>query len=398
MILTDTFYSYQSIIGAYFPGNITDLGWFVTYILTGLAGYFQAHTLLMTESEKRKELTLPGKENTLQKVLSYIPYLWLIFAFSLLNPIWNNSIHLNRTFLYFGVALIGVMVVIRQILALEENRFLNRRLEAVLGHIQKQAVILEQTNKDLECEIVTRRKAEEQLSYEALHDPLTNLPNRTLLTDRIDLAIENSKNNPDVSYSVLFLDVDQFKVINDSLGHSLGDQLLNVVAQRLQECLRSSDTAARLGGDEFVILLENSSKTSKEETISFIVNRLQDQIQQVVDLEGHSVFFTTSIGIVLDVSTYKSSGDVLRDADIAMYRAKALGKDRYEIFHEGLRAQAYTRMEIDEDLHYALENKEFVLNFQPIVKLDRYKLMGLNPSSVGIILITAFYSPTISFR
>ncbi len=396
MILTDSLFSYQSIVGTYDAGGAIDLGWFVVYILTGLAGYFQAHTLLKTESEKRKELTLPGTETGLQKILSYIPYLWLIFAFSLLNPAWKDSILINKQFLYAGVTLIGVMVVIRQILTLEENRYLNRRLENILGHVQKQAVILEQTNKDLESEIVTRRKAEEQLSYEALHDPLTNLPNRSLLTDRLEEAIEISKNNPDLSYSVLFMDVDQFKVINDSLGHSLGDQLLNVVAQRLQDCLRSSDTAARLGGDEFVILLENSSKSSKEETVAFIVNRLQDQIQQVVDLEGHSVFFTTSIGVVLDVSTYDFPGDVLRDADIAMYRAKALGKDRYEIFHEGLRAQAYTRMEIAEDLHYALENHEFILNFQPIVKLDKFKLMGFesfirwNHPRYGILLPNDF--------
>ncbi len=166
-----------------------------------------------------------------------------------------------------------------------------------MGHLQKQAQFLEETNKELKSEIVVRQKIEEKLSYEALHDPLTNLPNRALFSDRLEQAIANSKANDEVAYSVLFLDIDQFKAINDSMGHAVGDDLLVVIAQRLKESLRISDTAARLGGDEFVILLENTPRTLREETISFIVNRIQDEVQRQVDLKGQAIFFTTSIGL-----------------------------------------------------------------------------------------------------
>lgn len=375
-IVADTLFGYQTLSISYAPGELADLGWLIESILTGLAGYFQIHSIQVNSEPQNQEIRQNSGEFVGHKYFTYLPYLWLIFAFSLLNPAFSASIHINKMWIFIGVTVIGMMVVSRQIITLEENRWLNKRLETILGHVQKQASILEETNKELQTEIVARQKIEEQLSYDALHDSLTNLPNRTLFIDRLEKAIERSKADPSLQYSVLFLDIDQFKGINDSLGHAVGDELLAVIAQRLKDCLRSSDTAARLGGDEFVILLENKSTSSKEETISFIVNRVQDQIQQQVDLEGRSVFFTTSIGIVLAISQYTSPTEILRDADIAMYRAKALGKDRYEIFTEELRKQSFTRSDIEESLRFALDNQQFELNFQPIVKLDTYQLIG----------------------
>lgn len=376
LIVTDTFFSYQVQNNSYISGQFVDMGWLAATILFALAGYFEALAVLVNEGKLGSEQNLGHQPYPWQQLFNYIPYLWLIFAFSLLNPGFKYLIHMDENWIYVGVTIIGMMVVARQVITLEENRWLNKRLETIMGHLQKQAQFLEETNKELKSEIVVRQKIEEKLSYEALHDPLTNLPNRTLFSDRLEQAIANSKASEEVAYSVLFLDIDQFKVINDSMGHAVGDKLLMVIAQRLKESMRISDTAARLGGDEFVILLENTPKTLREETISFIVNRIQDEVQRQVDLDGTAVFFTTSIGIVLDVTQYKNASDVLRDADIAMYRAKALGKDRYEIFHEGLHPQTYSKTEITEGLKYALENQEFELQYQPIIALNTYDLIG----------------------
>lgn len=395
LIITDTLYGYQLIHASGRFEPFIHLGWAAAPLLLSLAGYFQSRSA--TSMPDCVQIEEPYEfEFGWQKYFSYIPYLWLIFAFSLLSPALQAYVHMDRLLLYVGVTIIGMLVVTRQIVTVEENRRLNRRLEAILGQVQQQASLLEATNKELQTEIVTRQKVEEQLSYEALHDPMTNLPNRTLFSDRLEQAILDSKNHPEIAYSVLFLDIDQFKVINDSMGHSAGDDLLIIIAQRLKESLRSCDIAARLGGDEFVILLENTAQSSREETVAFIVNRIQDQIQQRVELEGQNIFFTTSIGIVMDVSKYTSSVDVLRDADIAMYRAKALGKDRYEIFYEGLNAQAYNRAEIEDGLRFALENHQFELYYQPIVKLNTYELIGFesfirwNHPTFGVLLPNEF--------
>lgn len=376
LIVSDTAFSYQVQNNTYISGQIVDMGWMAATLLFALAGYFESLTVLVNEGKIDSELNLEHQPYPWQQLFNYIPYLWLIFAFSLLNPGFKHLIHMNMNWIYVGVTFIGMLVVTRQIITLEENRWLNKRLETIMGHLQKQAQFLEETNKELKTEIVVRQKIEEKLSYEALHDPLTNMPNRTLFSDRLEQAIANSKSSDEIAYSVLFLDIDQFKVINDSMGHAVGDELLIVIAQRLKDSLRISDTAARLGGDEFVILLENTPKTVREETISFIVNRIQDEVQRQVDLQGQTIFFTTSIGIVLDVTPYENASDVLRDADIAMYRAKALGKDRYEIFHEGLHPQTHSKAEIAEGLRYALQNKEFELQYQPIIALQSYDLIG----------------------
>jgi len=376
LIVSDTVFSYQVQNNTYISGQIVDMGWMAATLLFALAGYFESLTVLVNEGKIDSELNLEHQPYPWQQLFNYIPYLWLIFAFSLLNPGFKHLIHMNMNWIYVGVTFIGMLVVTRQVITLEENRWLNKRLETIMGHLQKQAQFLEETNKELKTEIVVRQKIEEKLSYEALHDPLTNLPNRTLFSDRLEQAIANSKSSEEVAYSVLFLDIDQFKVINDSMGHAVGDELLIVIAQRLKDSLRISDTAARLGGDEFVILLENTPKTVREETISFIVNRIQDEVQRQVDLQGQTIFFTTSIGIVLDVAPYENASDVLRDADVAMYRAKALGKDRYEIYHEGLHPQTYSKAEIAEGLGYALKNKEFELQYQPIIALQSYDLIG----------------------
>jgi diguanylate cyclase (GGDEF)-like protein/PAS domain S-box-containing protein len=224
-----------------------------------------------------------------------------------------------------------------------------------------------------QTDITARKQAEEQLMYDALHDALTRLPNRTLLMDRLRHAIQLAKRTEEFLFAVLFLDVDRFKVINDSLGHMIGDQLLIAIAQRLSECLRPADTVARLGGDEFVILLEDIKDVNQ---VTAIAERIQQALTQPFTLEGHEVFTTVSIGIALSVVGYTLPEDLLRDADIAMYRAKAQGRARYEIFDTGMYTYAVALLQLETDLRWAVDREEFELHYQPIVALKNNRISG----------------------
>ncbi|RPJ28941.1 MAG: EAL domain-containing protein [Chloroflexi bacterium] len=222
-------------------------------------------------------------------------------------------------------------------------------------------------------DITQRKQAEEKLIYTALHDPLTNLPNRVLFMDRLQHAMERAKRHKDYKFAVLYLDLDRFKVVNDSLGHAIGDLLLIQSALRLASCLRSEDTIARLGGDEFVILLEDIQDAID---VTHIANRIQADLALPYDLEGHKVFVSVSMGIVLNAARYEQPDNVLRDADIAMYRAKGQGRGRYEMFDTAMLARAMTRLELETDLRKALECKEFIVHYQPIVELGTRRIVG----------------------
>ncbi len=203
------------------------------------------------------------------------------------------------------------------------------------------------------CHDVTERKvAEDQLLHDALHDALTDLPNRALLTDRLGQAFARAKRHPSYQFAVLFLDLDRFKVINDSQGHRTGDRLLVAVARRLLTCLRPGDTAARLGGDEFVILLEEIQGV--DEAIAQ-AKQILKAIERPLFLEGNKVLITASIGIALSTDKYQWPGDILRDADIAMYRAKALGKARYEVFTSAMHTRAVALMHLEHDLRESVD-------------------------------------------
>ena len=222
-------------------------------------------------------------------------------------------------------------------------------------------------------DVTQRKQAEERLVYNALHDPLTNLPNRTLVMDRLQHAMERARRHPDSKFAVLYLDLDRFKVVNDSLGHNIGDLLLIESSRRLQACLREEDTVARLGGDEFVILLEDIQDPVD---VTRIADRIQTSLALPCDLEGHKVFVSVSMGIVLDATEYEHPDDVLRDADIAMYRAKGQGRGRYEMFDAAMLAHAMTRLELETDLRKALEHQEPVVHYQPIVELGNRRIVG----------------------
>lgn len=215
---------------------------------------------------------------------------------------------------------------------------------------------------------ITRRKhIEEQLLYQATHDALTGLLNRASLEERLSKAIERSVREEGYQFSVLFLDLDRFKNVNDSLGHAVGDLLLVATAKRLKRCVNPTDTISRLGGDEFAILLD-SIDDAEEATRR--AHRIQQEISKPFELHGHELFSTVSIGIVHQPGRYDLSENLLRDADIAMYRAKDLGRARHELFEVDMHSKIVSRLNLETDLRRAVEKEEFLVHYQPIVSLD----------------------------
>ncbi|MGB8509646.1 MAG: EAL domain-containing protein [Pyrinomonadaceae bacterium] len=222
-------------------------------------------------------------------------------------------------------------------------------------------------------DITDRKLAEQQLHHDAFHDALTGLPNRALFMDHLKLSIARAQRNDKLMYGVLYLDLDRFKIINDSLGHTIGDQLLVGIADRLKKNLRPGDTVARLGGDEFVILIED---IIEEQEAIHVAERIQKELATPFALSGREVFTTVSMGIAPSTTGYERAEDILRDADTAMYRAKSLGKARYEIFDKAMHARAINLLQLETDMRRAIEREEFFIHYQPIVALQDFNLRG----------------------
>jgi len=222
-------------------------------------------------------------------------------------------------------------------------------------------------------DITERKSMEKQLLYDALHDALTGLPNRALFMDRLEQQLKRSQNQDDYLFAVLFLDLDRFKVVNDSVGHLVGDKLLIEIARRLENSISPTDTVARLGGDEFTILLENISSESEA---TLVAESIYQTLTFPFNIEGYELFSTASIGIALSSQGYEKPEDILRDADLTMYSAKDQGKARYEIFDNSLRDRAVARLELETDLRRALERGEFEVYYQPITSLKLGTLSG----------------------
>lgn len=222
----------------------------------------------------------------------------------------------------------------------------------------------------------------DKLQYAATHDLLTALPNRATLNLTLQGLIKTSRavaNNldmeqPQSKFAVLFLDLDYFKLVNDSLGHLAGDQLLITVAERLRTCIGSKDLVTRFGGDEFVILLQAIDSIND---VVQVAEQILERIQRPCDVNGHEVFIGTSIGIALSTNGGESPEYILRNADIALYRAKANGKSSYEVFDEAMHTEVLTRLELEADLRRAIEREEFELYYQPIIDIKTQEISGL---------------------
>jgi diguanylate cyclase (GGDEF)-like protein len=244
----------------------------------------------------------------------------------------------------------------------ERARLAERNVEEQRKYIEE----LERIRTELE-------ESREHFRHAAFHDALTGLPNRALLTDHLKLSIGRARRRPEHLFAVLFLDLDRFKNINDSLGHAAGDQFLVEIAWRLQGCLRPSDAVARLGGDEFAILLDGLD--ANEDAVR-VAERVQDELARPFRLDGHDVYTTASIGITLCTSYYDSPEKILRDADTAMYQAKEKGKARYELFDATMHANVVARLHLENDLRRAVDQQEFQVYYQPIIALDTGRIAG----------------------
>ncbi len=279
-----------------------------------------------------------------------------------------------QAFAVGGVDYITKPFQFEEVVARIENQLTIRRLSRSLQTLNAE---LEQRVRDrtaaLEQEIQERKRAQEQLLHLALHDPLTHLPNRTSFLETVQAALDRTQRQPGYQFAVLFLDCDRFKTINDSLGHSVGDQLLIAIAARLQACLRPQDTLARLGGDEFILCLEAIADLTQATDLARHIN---EQLKLPFQPSGYEVFVNASLGIVLGDASYVSAEHILRNADTAMYQAKALGGGRYQIFDPSMHVRALTRLKLENDLRRAIERQEFYLCYQPVIDLDTGKISG----------------------
>ncbi|MEE9130348.1 MAG: EAL domain-containing protein [Phycisphaerales bacterium] len=278
---------------------------------------------------------------------------------------------------------------------LELGREITERVTAEVELLRSERQLREKTEEletqkeCLEAEISQRTAAQDQLRHDAMLDSLTGLSNRAVLLDRIERCLQRTKSEPGYVFALLFLDFDRFKIINDSLGHGVGDQLLISIADRLQGNLRVGDTASRvdqepdpendnlsvrLGGDEFVILLDGIKNVADA---TLVAERIQKSLEAPHKIGSYAVTSTARIGIVTSDLGYDSADDMLRDADTAMYRAKGAGRARHQLFDRAMHDEAVVRLELESDLRHALQDEQFRLVYQPIIDLQTGLAVGL---------------------
>jgi diguanylate cyclase (GGDEF)-like protein len=287
-----------------------------------------------------------------------------------------------------------VLVRVQNHLALRDAKIeilnLNSRLEQ---RVQRRTQELQEAMQKLQAEINSRQELQTKLLNIVLHDSLTGLPNRVLFLRKLESALNRTKQDDNYQFAVLFLDCDRFKVVNDSLGHFVGDELLIAIARRIQSTLSPFDTFARFGGDEFAVLLENVSDLGM---VKDLAEKIIQQLSLPFNLSRYEVFMDASIGINWGDRSYEKPEFIMRDADTAMYRAKALGRARYHIFDPVMHSQAIQLLELENDLRRAVERQEFIIYYQPLVSLATGRINGFEAlvrwqhPKHGLILPTEF--------
>jgi diguanylate cyclase (GGDEF)-like protein/PAS domain S-box-containing protein len=221
-------------------------------------------------------------------------------------------------------------------------------------------------------DITDRKVALEQVEYQAYHDVLTTLPNRLLFRDRISVALAHARRSRR-AVAVMFLDLDQFKLVNDTLGHTVGDGLLQAVAERLVQCVRAEDTVARMGGDEFTVLLSDIPDTRAASTVA---QKILESISRPIEVDGHELFITTSVGIAIFPDDGMDPETLLKNADRAMYRAKEAGRNNFQFAAQGVVEASEGRLSIERSLHHAFERQEFVVHYQPMIEVGSRRVTG----------------------
>lgn len=381
--VADVIYLHQTINETYTSSAFFNILFSIGPLVLMLSGLSQALAAHQVTSGQK---TVPLQKQTIQFSLLRLimPFVWLLLVVMMLSL--GTSLKQLFTPAQFSV-LLGALIILlalRQVISTFNNKRLSIELQVMNDQLEKKvaerAGDLIQVNHKLLLEMeghkrteMMLREREEKLTHFGLHDVLTGLPNRSLLLDHLTRAIARYHRRPNDRYAILFLDFDSFKIVNDSLGHPSGDQLLIQIGRRLTSQIREEDTVARLGGDEFVILIQGFDD---EDFVSIAADRVLDSLKEPFVVGTKPIYITASIGMVVADTNYQTADEVIRDADLAMYEAKSKGKARYLLFQSQLRLAAINRLALDSDLRHALEQKEFILYYQPIINLATKRIVG----------------------
>lgn len=381
MLIADLIFGRQVILGRYRDGGLADHIYLLALILASSAAFVQR--LVVTRPLVELQLSI-HLQHWVTRLRVVVPPLLLSVVYVVLLLRHGGGISSYLLFAAIGNGIMFILISIHQVLGLLENVNLTTTLRAELRERRQMQDELQQINATLEQHVEARTKEllllneqlrlnEQKLRFDAFHDRLTGLPNRAAFIHELEAALQAFRNDNSYRFGVLFLDFDGFKIVNDSLGHWLGDEFLVALARRLKAQIPIGNFAARLGGDEFVVLVEN---VLDEEEVIKIADELQRELRRPFEIRGYRLYTTASIGVVLNDEHHQTAGDLLRDADIAMYQAKAAGKARCVVFDATMRARAIARLKLETALRNALARRELSLAYQPVWDVGEQRVIG----------------------